>query len=91
MGEGSQDQQLWWHAHGAVAPSGNFMLLIAGETTIRPERVSLWITIPDPVDRQPVPLAYLRTWDHEPSEQEKAELTPPGYEEEPEAEWTGRT
>lgn len=84
-------KQLWWHAHGAVSPSGCFLMLIAGETTIPSEQVALWLTIPDPVDGQTIPLAYLRTWDHEPTEEEKAELTPPGYDTEAEATWTGRS
>lgn len=73
------DENYWWHAFGAVAPSGVFVLVIAGETTKM--EVSLWHVIPDPLDEDiEFPIAYLKSWRHEPSTEEKDALTPPGWE-----------
>lgn len=66
---------LWWHAHGAVLSSGEFALMVIHETKKCPEDAPLWISGPDGT-----PLARLRSWDREPSDNEKEDLYPPGWE-----------
>lgn len=86
-------QKLWWHFYGAEVPGlaedkdGNpkpaWVTMMAGEATIGPDEPTVsGGRIQDPLHYKDVPLAYLASWDHEPTQAERDAVTPEEYHDE---------
>lgn len=74
---------MWWHSYGIVLPdddpelAGCWVQITLGGTEKGPEEV---LHFPLPTGDGFRLLPYLWSWDHEPSDEEKATLEPPDDE-----------
>ena len=73
--------QMWWHAYGGVDEGGIWMMVIASESPMHPEEMAPKYPFFDTTgfDGKPIRLDYIRSWDHEPTEDEKEFVTPEEY------------
>jgi len=81
----TQTKTLWWHAYGGLAPDmskdseGNLspahILIIMGESPKRPDDMPFHL----PANSLHNELICLCSFDHEPSEEERQEITPEEY------------
>jgi hypothetical protein len=76
---------LWWHVFGGVTKDscqwggGHWAMVIVGETTMTIEAVK---EQGPPGDGSDVDLAYLTSFDHDPTDEEREALMPEAYRDE---------
>lgn len=78
---------MWWHLYDAVLPEGHdwgpsYAQVILGESTKAPNEMPLYVT-PGKTDevneRLLTTFNYVASFDHDPTDQEKLDLTPEEY------------
>jgi hypothetical protein len=75
-------KKLWWHVYGGVTDetcqwgADLWVLAIYGESKKSPKDAVSFVAI-----HTPWPLTYLQSFDHDPTDAEKAVLTPEEYRE----------
>lgn len=82
MGKKHLKADLWWHCYGGITTAdcswgeGHYCMVILGESPKTSDE------IPENIDAAgtwATPLMYLKSFDHDPTEQEKQKLTPVEY------------
>jgi hypothetical protein len=77
-----QLRNVWWHCYGGITNEqcdwgeGHYCMVILGESQVPPDDVMDNIA---PAGSWTTPLTYLKSFDHDPTDDEKKKITPPDY------------
>jgi hypothetical protein len=77
-----ETKQLWWHCYGGITTDqcewgeGHWCMVTFGESSKDPEEMNETI---DPNHNWTTPMMYLKSFDHDPTEEEKQKITPLDY------------
>lgn len=74
--------KFWWHCYGGITTEhcewgeGHYCMVILGESTVDPDDINAHI---EANGTWSTPLMYLKSFDHDPTDEEKEKITPPDY------------